>query len=514
MGLLPSKNNRRGNNTQKNSNGQPGNNTPENSNQKNNKPGNNRKQKSNFETLTLSRVLKPIFKEERKKILVNIPSLEMNNDTLTDDQISKYLLKHYSKIDFNDNVINKNTRTTFINSTLKIFLDIIWEYLIYHTIDTENKLITICNEKILNNDVQQTSKEYISSKNIHTFINIKQEIVKINKYFEEISIYCYQKPLEKNRNLMTEAFNNCNDYIEQMKKRDPFHKNISIHGINIEHDNYNFYLNFSNENENEKISLGVHDHFHYSFSLSQEYIQEFKQSIEDLKVQRSKKKEYASKILFPYSNIDNDKFNTFQFLYEEKYEGSIKGIIPSLNLSFEQLHDKSIIQVNDIIGSFNFEGNIIGGFRNIINFDFFYILFLLQGIITWENGKKCFMESDGTDISLNGYLQFNDCNFNGLIENNIIKSKLYIDTKTLDVGYSTIFRKNDNKSFRLKEDFPINIKNRNFELNIPNYLLLVYNPEQVTETKEKQVRAPTPSKKSKKKKKKFKNNKRNRYLER
>ena len=66
--------------------------------------------------------------------------------------------------------------------------------------------------------------------------------------------------------------------------------------------------------------------------------------------------------------------------------------------------------------------------------------------------------------------------------------------------YSTIFRKNDNKSFRLKEDFTINTKNRNFELNIPNHLLLVYNPEQVTETKEKQVRVSTSSKKSKKKK--------------
>ena len=217
MGLLPSKNNRRGNNTQKNSNGQPGNNTPENSNQKNNKPGNNRKQKSNFETLTLSRVLKPIFKEERKKILVNIPSLEMNNDTLTDDQISKYLLKHYSKIDFNDNVINKNTRTTFINSTLKIFLDIIWEYLIYRTIDTENKLETICDEKILNIDVEQTSKEYISSKNIHTCFNIIQEIDKIEKNFEKDQRYYYKYFSEIYPDYMRK-YNNYQHYRDSKKK--------------------------------------------------------------------------------------------------------------------------------------------------------------------------------------------------------------------------------------------------------------------------------------------------------
>ena len=536
MGLLPSKNNRRENNKSGISNGQPGNNTPgnnksgisnrqpennnkENSNQGNNKSGisngqpeNNNQENSNqgnnsLETLTLHKVLDPRFKENREKTLVDIPNLEMNINTLTDDQISKYLLKHYSKIDFNDNVIDKNTRTTFINSTLKIFLDIIWEYLIYHTIDTENKLKTICDEKILHSDVQQTSKEYISSKIIHTCFNIKQEIVKINKNFEEDCRYLY-KNLKKNHQDLMKEYTNYQDYRDDYKKKeDPFHKNISINGIEIEHNNYNFYLNFSNENENEneKISLGVRDHFHYSFSISQEYIQEFKQSIEDYsKVQRSNPKEYRSKLLFPYYNIDNDKFNVFQFLYEEEYNDSLKGIIPSLNLSFQQqLPNNSIIKVNDIIGSFNFEGNITGGFRNIINFDFFYIIFfLLQGIITWENGKKCFIgsESDGTDISLNGYLQFNDCNFNGLIKNNIIRSKPYFDRYTSDMVYSTIFRKNDDKSFRLKDDFPINTKNRNFELNIPNHLLLVYNPEQVTETKKKQVRAPTPSKKSKKKK--------------
>ena len=462
--------------------------------------------------LTLYNIHKSEYSGERREILKNDPNLEMNIDTLTDDQIWEILLEQYCSINFDDKTIHRDTRTTFINSTLKIFLDIIWEYLIYHTIDKEHKLAEICKEKILNSEVEQPSKEYISSKNIHTCLNIIQEIDKINKKFKEDESYIYNSLLQKYPDMTLENYK---------VTKDPFHKNISINGIEIkhnEHNKYNFYFKFSNENEKISLHLGVENHFHYSFSLSQEYTQELKQSIEDYsKVQRSKPEKSKfynlSKELFPYYNIDNDKFNIFQFLYEEEDGVSIKGIIPSLNLRFQQQGpDKYIIEVNDIIGSFIFEGNIIGGFRSINNFDFFYILSLLNGTITWENGKKCSMNSNGTDILLNGYFQFDDYNFNGMIQNNIIQSNPYFGLTTGKMVYSTIFRKNDNKSFRLKEDFPINTKNRNFELNIPNNLLLVYNPEQVTETKEKQVRVSTSSKKSKKKK--IKNKKRNRYLER
>ena len=373
-------------------------------------------------------------------------SENINPETMDKKQLQIYLLKKWNSIDLEDNEIIRNSKINYLNSKLKIFLNIIWEYLIYKTINVE-KISKICEEEIFSLE-ERSLQEFISSKNIHTCFNIMYEIDKINQNI---------KHEKDNINELINEHNIDTEYKNDNIKKD----GLTINGL---------YFKFSPEKN--KISLGIENNFNYVFFLSQEYTQELEQIINS----------YSDKninSMWPYFTIDDDNFNTFQFIYTEKPENtkSIKGIIPELNLNFEQElieKSKSTITVDDNEIQFTFKGEIIGEFDDIY---FFSILSKLKGTITWiNNEKKCSIISNGQNLSLEGYFQFDDYNFYGKIDNNIITHGLYFD-KDFNEVYNIIEKKNDDTLFRLKETFKIDTTNRNLELGIPISFLFIYEPK-------------------------------------
>ena len=398
-------------------------------------------------------------------------------DNIDKKKAQLYILKKENSIDLEDIPIITKTSIDFLNSKLEIFLSIIWEYLIYDETNILKTVQTLKESIFEKNEFEGlTLQEFISSKNIHQCFNIMNEIDKINKL--------------KTMGDIEDSYKN-KDIIKKDGLTIPVSKGTEVF----------FYFS----SEKTKISLGVSGlkkKFNYVFFLSQEYTEELERIIYNY--YESKRQGGGGLSCF---TIDDDNFNTFQFIYtEETKENYINGIIPTLNLTFENVlkeEEKSTLIVKDIDKKFQFEGKILGVFDDIY---FFSILCKLDGTITWENEKKCTIVGNGQTLTLEGYFQFDDYNFYGKIIDNEIASEPYFDKDANEI-YNIIEKKNNDTLFRLNEKFEIDTTNRNLELGIPISFLLIYKPEnndknikQQSKNEEKKSKKETSKVKFKKKK--------------